>query len=314
MINSPLGGYLSRRGAVVALIPILALTLIAGSQTSTSAAEEEGIDLTVRVVTPIDRATVKPPVVDAPIVIPPNALSTQETILIDLSGFQPFSYVEIYVRSEPVLLASGFADAAGQFTARVDVPNNLPEGDHSITVENTLPDGSVIEIILAQFGVTESGTVGPAENPIVDGALSLEIPVDTAAVFNAPSLVNNRSVTLGTVGSFAVLDERQISKPGWSVSVNVAPFVLNGDQTKVFESFYLGLTPVLVASSTSVGVQLGAGITAGTIGSYPAVFAEAAPGVGTGRTALNANLALIPPVQHTVGTYTSTMTLTLTSK
>jgi hypothetical protein len=172
----------------------------------------------------------------------------------------------------------------------------------------------VIEIILAQFGVTESGTVGPAENPIVDGALSLEIPVNTAAVFNAPSLVNNRSVTLGTVGNFAVLDERQISKPGWSVSVNVAPFVLNGDQTKVFESFYLGLTPVLVASSTSVGVQLGAGITAGTTGSYPAVFAEAAPGIGTGRTALNANLALIPPVQHTVGTYTSTMTLTLTSK
>ena len=312
MSTSGVVGLFSRRGAMVALIPILALTLIAGSQTSTSAAEEEGIGLTVRVVTPIDRATTKPPVLDVPIVIPPNALSTQETILIDLSGFQPFSYVEIYVRSEPVLLASGFADASGNFTAQVDVPNNLPEGDHSITVENTLPDGSVVEIILAQFGVTESGTVGPAENPVVDGPLSLEVPANRAAVFDAPSLVNNRSVTLGTIGGFAVVDERQLSKPGWTVAVNVAPFVLTGDQTKVFGSTYLGLTPVLL-SSTSLGVQLGTGVTAG-LDSYPAVFAEAYPGVGTGRTALNGNLALIPPLQHTVGTYTSTMTLTLTSK
>jgi hypothetical protein len=312
--HSGVFGFFSRLGAKIALIPILALTLIAGSQTSTSATEEEGIGLTVRVVTPINRATTPPPIVDAPIVIPPNALTSQETILIDLSGFQPFSYVEIYVRSEPVLLASGFADSTGQFTARVDIPNNLPPGDHSITVANTLPDGSFQEIILTQFGVTESGTVGPAQDPIVDGALSLEVPANAAAVFNTPSLVNNRSVTIGTVGGFAVVDDRELSKPGWTVAVNVAPFVLTGDQTKVFESSYLGLTPVLVASSTSVGVELGTGITAGTIGSYPAVFAEADPGVGTGRTSLNGNLALIPPVQHTVGTYTSTMTLTLTSK
>jgi hypothetical protein len=313
MITSGLVGPFSRRGARVAIIPILALTMIAGSQTTTSAAEEEGIGLTVRVVTPINRATTPPPIVDVPIVIPENALSTQETILIDLSGFQPFSYVEIYVRSEPVLLASGFADAAGQFTARVDVPNNLPPGDHSITVANTLTDGSFQEIILAQFGVTELGTVGPAQNPVVDGPLSLEVPANATAVFSTPSLVNNRSVTLGTIGGFAVVDERELSKPGWTVAVNVAPFVLTGDQTKVFSSSYLGLTPVLVASSTSVGVELGLGITAGT-DSYPAVFAEADPGVGAGRTSLNGNLALIPPVQHTVGTYTSTMTLTLTSK
>jgi hypothetical protein len=287
--------------------------LLASSQSALSATEE-GVGLTVKVVKPIDRETTPPPVVDVPIVIPNNVPITQVTFLIDLSGFVPFSYVEIYVKSEPVLLASGFADSTGQFTANVDIPDNLPVGDHSITVANTLPDGSFQEIILTQFGVTPSGNVGQAEDPIVDGVLSLEVPANAAAQFNTPSVVNNRSVTLGTLGGFAVVDERELSKPGWTLAVNVAPFVLTGDQTKVFESSYLGLIPVLVnQSSTSVGVELGTGITAG-VGSYPSVFAQADPGVGTGRTYLNGNLSLIPPVQHTVGRYTSTMTLTLTSK
>lgn len=314
MKYSRLIGSHSRRLALVALIPMIALTLFVSSQSPSAAAEQEGIGLSVKVVTPINRDTTPPPVVDVPIVIPNNVPIEEVTFLIDLSGFVPFSYVEIYVRSEPVLLASGFANSEGQFTATVDIPNNLPAGDHSITVANTLPDGSFQEIILTQFGVTESGTVGEAENPIVDGVLSLEVPANAAAQFNTPNIVNNRSVTLGTLGVFAVVDERELSKPGWTLSVNVAPFVLNGDQTKVFNSSYLGLVPVIVnQSSTSVGVNLGTGIIAGG-GTYPLVFAEAESGVGTGRTSLNGNLSLIPPVQHTVGTYTSTMTLTLTSK
>ena len=303
-----------RRFALIALIPMLAITLLAGSQSPSSAAEEEGIGLSVKVVKPINREETPPPVVDVPIAIPNDVPISQVTFLIDLSGFVPFSYVEIYVKSEPVLLASGFADSTGQFTANVDVPDNLPPGDHSITVANTLPDGSFQEIILAQFGVTPSGTVGEAENPIVDGVLSLEVPANASAVFGTPSLVSNRSVTLGTLGEFAVVDDRELSKPGWTLAVNVAPFVLAGDQTKVFESSYLGFVPVMVnQSSTSVGIELGTGLTAGA-GSYPSIFAQADPGVGTGRTSLNGNLSLIPPAQHTVGTYTSTMTLTLTSK
>jgi hypothetical protein len=308
-----LAGRYPRRFALFALVPMLGLTVFAGSQLPSSAAEEEGIGLSVKVVKPINREETPPPVVDVPIVVPDNVPISQVVFVIDLSGFVPFSYVEIYVKSEPVLLASGFADSTGQFTATVDIPDNLPVGDHSITVANTLPDGSFQEIILTQFGVTPSGTVGEAENPIVDGVLSLEVPANAAAVFSTPSLVNNRSVTLGTVGDFAVVDDRELSKPGWTLAVNVAPFVLAGDQTKVFESSYLGLVPVLVQSSTSVGVELGTGIASGT-GSYPSIFAQADPGVGTGRTSLNGNLSLIPPLQHTVGTYTSTMTLTLTSK
>jgi hypothetical protein len=311
MIPSGRVVYFSRRSAVFKLVMILALALMAGLQTPTLAAEEKGIGLTVRVVTP---AYIPPPELVTPIVIPDNAPISEVTFMIKLEGFQPFSYVEIYVRSEPVLLASGFADSEGEFTAVVDIPNDLPEGDHSITVANTLANGSFREVILVQFGVSDSGTVGQAENPIVDGPLSLEVAPNAAAVFNTPILVNSRSVTLGTVEGFAVVDERQLSKPGWTVAVNVAPFVLNGDQTKTFDSSHLGLTPSLVAQlSTSFGVEIGTGVTAGT-DSYPAVFAQAAPGVGTGRTSLIGNLTLIPPLQHTAGTYTSTMTLTLTSK
>jgi len=299
-------------GSFGAGIAVAALLLAAG-QNSVSSANTGGVGLSVKVVVPANPATSDPPVIDVPIVIPNDVPISQVTFTIDLSGFEPYSYVEIYVRSEPVLLASGFADATGQFTATVDVPDNLPPGDHSITVANTLADGSFQEVRLAQFNVSQSGTVGEAENPVVDGVLTLAVPSNAAAQFATPNLVNNRSVTLGTVGAFAVVDDRALSTPGWTLAVNVAPFVLTGDASKTFAASYLGLSPLLVAqTSTSSGVQLGTALTAGSA-SYPAVFAEAAPGVGIGRTALNGDLTLKPPAQHTAGAYTSTMTLTLTS-
>ena len=302
-----------RRGVVVA-VAFLMLGVFSGPQISATAATEGGVGLSARVVVPASPTTPRP-VIDVPIVIPDNRPIAQVTFLIDLSGFQPFSYVEIYVRSEPVLVASGNADANGQFTATVDVPDNLPPGDHSITVANTLADGSFQEVTLTQFNVSPLGFVGEAENPVVDGALSLEVLVNAAAQFGTPSLIDNRSVTLGTLGAITVVDDRALSKPGWTLGVNVAPFVLSGNPSQTFGSSYLGLTPVRLPQSTSVvdHVQLGSALSAGSA-LYPAVFAEAAPGVGTGRTVLNGDLTLMPPVAHTAGTYTSTMTLTLTSK
>ena len=304
-------GKFSRLGLALAAGVSVAALLVAAGQNSASLANTGGVGLSVKVVV---RANTTPPVVDVPIETPNDVPISQVTFVIDLSGFEPFSYVEIYVRSEPVLLASGFADASGQFTATVDLPDNLPPGDHSITVANTLADGSFQEVRLTQFNVSESGTVGEAQNPTVDGVLSLEVPSNAAAQFSSPTLVNNRSVTQGTLGVFAVVDERVVSMPGWTLAVNVAPFVLTSDQSTTFQASNLGLTPLLVqASTTSTGAQLGTALTAGTA-SYPAVFAEAAAGVGTGRTSLNADLTLKPPVHNTAGTYTTTMTLTLTSK
>jgi hypothetical protein len=299
---------------VVAVVAVASLALFAGSQNPATAAMDGGVGLTVKVVVPAP-VTAPQPVIDVPIVIPDDKPIAQVAFVLDLSGFEPFSYVEIYVRSEPVLLASGFADANGQFNATVDIPDNLPPGDHTITVANTLADGSFQEVTLTQFNVSETGTVGEAEDPVVDGVLSLEVPLNAAAQFGTPSLVNNRSVTLGTVGAFAVVDNRVVSKPGWTLGVNVAPFVLSGNPAMTFGSSYLGLTPVRESSSTSVQAEvvLGTVLSAGSA-SYPSIFAEAASGLGAGRTALNGTLTLKPPAEHTAGTYTSTMTLTLTSK
>jgi len=304
-----------QRVGLIALAAIASLALFAGSQNPATAAMDGGVGLTVKVVVPANPVTAPQPVIDVPIVIPTNKPIAEVTFVIDLSGFEPFSYVEIYARSEPVLLASGFADANGQFNATVDIPDNLPPGDHSITVANTLADGSFQEVTLTQFNVSPTGTVGEAENPVVDGVLSLEVPLNAAAQFGTPSLVNNRSVTLGTIGAFAVVDDRVVSKPGWTLGVNVAPFVLNGNSSMTFGASYLGLTPVRDASSTSVQAEvvLGTVLSAGSA-SYPSIFAEAAAGAGAGRTALNGTLTLKPPAEHTAGTYTSTMTLTLTSK
>ncbi|MFZ4505294.1 MAG: hypothetical protein ACOYNK_02920, partial [Microbacteriaceae bacterium] len=188
MTQSRLIRRVFQRGGLIALAAVASFALFAGSQNSANAAMDGGVGLTVKVVVPAP-VNAPQPVIDVPIVIPDDKPIAQVTFVLDLSGFEPFSYVEIYVRSEPVLLTSGFADANGQFNATVDIPDNLPPGDHTITVANTLADGSFQEVTLTQFNVSETGTVGEAENPVVDGVLSLEVPLNAAAQFGTPSLV-----------------------------------------------------------------------------------------------------------------------------
>ena len=292
--------------AVMALAVALGFGLVPAQATSTG-----GVDLSVRVLTP---ATSPRPVVEVPIEIPQNVPLADVSFTISLSGLEPYSFIQIFAHSEPVLLASGTADAEGTFTAVVDLPTNLPPGDHSLSVQNTLSNGTTVETTLVAFSVSPSGTVGDPETPLADGALSLIVPANAAASFGSPTLQGNTSVTTGTLGRFTVDDQRIVSMPGWTLTASVQPFALSTDATRTIPASELGVAPqIVVESTTSLGVSVGSPTVAGA-GMYPMIFAQSSAGGGTGVTTFDGSLTLRAPGYLPVGTYTSTLTLTLASK
>jgi hypothetical protein len=155
------------------------------------------------------------------------------------------------------------------------------------------------------------GTIGieaPVAGP-VDGALSLAVPTGAKATLGAATLdVDQRSISSGTLPTFSVSDERYVSKPGWTLETKVADFV--SGSTSIPASA-LSIAPVIESSSTSTGVTKATGIVGSNSRSG---FADAAAGVGTGKTDLSAALSFVAPQGTPAGTYTSTMTVTLISK
>jgi hypothetical protein len=149
---------------------------------------------------------------------------------------------------------------------------------------------------------------------IQNGFLQLSIPANAAATFGSASIVNNFSVTTGTLGNVEVDDTRWSSNSGWDLQADVATFV-NGANTIAKNNF--GLVPSIVTGSTTAsGITAATGTTAGSA-SYPTAFASGAAGADlgtTGTTVLNAALTLRAPRTAPAGTYTSTVTLTLATK
>jgi len=157
-------------------------------------------------------------------------------------------------------------------------------------------------------------TLSAGVSAISNGFLQLSIPTNAAATFGAASIVNNYSVTTGTLGNIEVDDTRWITTDGWDLQADVATFT-SGANTIAKSNF--GIAPsVVTASTTATGVTAGAGTTAGSA-SYPAAFASAAKNADLGTTGvsvLNAALTLRAPRTTPAGTYTSTVTLTLATK
>ena len=149
---------------------------------------------------------------------------------------------------------------------------------------------------------------------IANGFLELSIPTNAAATFGAPAVVNNYSVTTGTLGNVQVNDTRWITTDGWNLQADVATFV-SGANTIAKNNF--GLVPsVVTAATTAEGITAAAGTVAGSA-TYPAPLASSAKNADlglTGVTVLNAALTLRAPRTTPAGTYTSTITLTLATK
>jgi len=164
----------------------------------------------------------------------------------------------------------------------------------------------------AVLGGTVSLSAGVSA--IANGFLELSIPTNAAAVFGAPAVVNNYSVTTGTLGNVQVNDTRWITTDGWNLQADVATFV-SGANSITKSNF--GLVPsVVTASTTAEGITAAAGTVAGSA-TYPAAIASSAKNADlglTGVTVLNAALTLRAPRTTPAGTYTSTITLTLATK
>ena len=92
-----------------------------------------------------------------------NQTISNATAPIVISGLDPFQYVEIYSQSTPILLASGFADAQGVFKVTVTLPPTLEVGDHQIVAVLKLADGTVKNVTLKKFSVSNGGRLGKAK-------------------------------------------------------------------------------------------------------------------------------------------------------
>ena len=140
-----------------------------------------------------------------------------------------------------------------------------------------------------------------------EGALSLVVPAGTTATIGNPTLVNNMSTSTGTLGDITVKDERFQTHKGWTLTSTVADFVAG---SSTIPASQLLVTPKVVGTPIAgvVAAAAGAATTAGR------PFAEASDGATVGDTVLNADLKFVAPSAAAAGTYTSKLTLTLTSK
>ena len=146
----------------------------------------------------------------------------------------------------------------------------------------------------------------------IDGTFALVGPDNTTpAVIGNPTLdtITGESVSTGTLGAFAVKDDRSISKKGWTLTADVNNFV-NGATS--IDKKALGIAPVLVSNSGPGLPVLGTATVAGSA-VYAMQFAQLAAGTYSTTTNLNANLTFRAPLGTPAGTYTSTLTLTLVS-
>ncbi|GAA2074432.1 phosphate ABC transporter substrate-binding protein [Microbacterium hatanonis] len=144
--------------------------------------------------------------------------------------------------------------------------------------------------------------------PATDGDLSLSVPTGTTVVFDEPAIVDGRSVTTGSLPRFSVVDERHVSRPGYTVHSSVTDFI-SGSQT--IPASALTLTPAVDAGSTASGLAAAPAFTGSSTG---ALFADAAPGGGIGTAVLTGGFRLIAPLDAEPGTYRARMTLTIVSR
>jgi hypothetical protein len=183
---------------------------------------------------------------------------------------------------------------------------NVTPGTGAWTAEDT-KDAVVGEPVIPQTAdiAITAQTIAAAE-----GVLSLNVTAGASATIGNPTLVNGVSTSTGKLGEFSVTDGRVTGKKGWNLTTTVADFV-GADATNTIPAAQLGVAPKIVTSTTA-GSTASAAQIAGSA-KFPANFAAVPLGTTVAETVLDADLTFIAPADKAAGTYTSKMTLTLTS-
>ena len=86
--------------------------------------------------------------------------ATAPIVDIQLTNLEPYSFVQVFAQSEPILIASGFADKYGVFKAKANLPTSLDPGDHTITalVQSKGETTAALKPLI-RFSVTSNGVV-----------------------------------------------------------------------------------------------------------------------------------------------------------
>lgn len=113
-----------------------------------------------------------------------------QAVEVATSGFQPDSDVEIWLHSEPMLLARAKADATGTLRTAVQIPAQAPAGDHRLVITGRSSRGETVSVAMAVRvqGVPPAVTSSP-------GSAAVWVPLSALALV-AAMLVARRRFTL----------------------------------------------------------------------------------------------------------------------
>jgi hypothetical protein len=143
--------------AVYAVLGLSLVLLPVGTMIAATTASADDIPVVASVINPSPSATF-----DSVVKLPIGESSQSAPFtLLTLSGLEPYSFVQIFAQSEPILIASGFADKDGEFRVKVRLPPTLEAGSHSI-VAFVQKEGELVakSVTIAKFSVSASGTIG----------------------------------------------------------------------------------------------------------------------------------------------------------
>jgi len=153
-----IGFGLSKARATRAFVAALTLSLLASlTLTIQSKADPSGdIVVSIEVMDSVPENLPEVQVVN----LETGTTITSATVEIVLVALDPFSLVQIYVQSDPVLIASGFADKYGVFKVIANLPPTLEAGDHSVVaLVQTKGQSKPTLKSLVKFAVSTNGKV-----------------------------------------------------------------------------------------------------------------------------------------------------------
>jgi hypothetical protein len=115
-----------------------------------------------------------------------------QTVRVMGSGFQPGALVSLSMHSQPIVLGTTHADAAGRFDARVLVPSDVALGHHHLEASGRLADGSERTLAIP-VQVLAVGSGRPVWETLSMVALALLIPLVTWIVMDVRSRRRHRA-------------------------------------------------------------------------------------------------------------------------
>jgi hypothetical protein len=221
--------------------------------------------------------------------------------------------VNVIAYSTPTFLGQ-LVVTGGKVT--VDV-STLAAGTHKLSIA----DPNTGDVLAWADFIKSDAAISPSFSKTIDADVAALAPADgefslintsgASVHLTNPVIVGGQSVVSGELGTFKVTDLRQVSKPGWKLSTNVADFTKGSD---TIAKSALGIAPKVVsqAGTGATAPTMGAALTSGSA-SYPWDFATLAGGAFSGVSTYNADLVFTAPAGKPAGTYSSTITLTLVS-